>query len=311
MSLQPTPLCDSVSNATRSNSIVKSCVQQIESRGPLSLPSPRGHPAAMAPQAFAAVNPTRAQLVPPIQVNPLQVNSTGTPLGVSIPVGNSPESVCMNLEDELTKMIDEDSSRKVNPSRRARSVSRTPPNPPVKVRAVTLSSNPAPGILHQCARVVASNPFQESRRARHDEISAQSRVRTKSKSGRTSSRPPKSRLVVTGNALPGQEKTLEFMFEQKPVSKLDSAENLPSNFWADMLGFSIGTNKNKADNIPNEVVNRILKASSFKLNWVLDPFARTGGIGIVAKKMGRRFIGFEINKDKLIFAMKRIDNEEK
>ena len=86
----------------------------------------------MAPQAFAEVNPSRAQPVPPIQVNPLQVNSTGTPLGVAIPVGNSPESVCMNLEDELTKMIDEDSSRKVNPSRRARSVSRTPPNPSVK-----------------------------------------------------------------------------------------------------------------------------------------------------------------------------------
>ena len=59
------------------------------------------------------------------------------------------------------------------------------------------------------------------------------------------------------------------------------------------------------------MINRILKASSFKLNWVLDPFARTGGIGVVAKKMGRRFIGFEINKDKLILAMKRIDNEEK
>ena len=106
-------------------------------------------------------------------------------------------------------------------------------------------------------------------------------------------------------------KSGEFMFEQKPVSKLDSAENLPSNFWADILGFSLSANKNQSDSIPDEVINRILKASSFKLNWVLDPFARTGGIGIVAKKMGRRFIGFEINKDKLILAMKRIDSEEK
>ena len=106
-------------------------------------------------------------------------------------------------------------------------------------------------------------------------------------------------------------KSGEFMFEQKPVSKIDNRENLPSNFWADMLGFGLSAKDNQSDNLPDEAINRILKASSFKLNWVLDPFARTGGIGIVAKKMGRRFIGFEINKDKLILAMKRIDSEEK
>ena len=106
-------------------------------------------------------------------------------------------------------------------------------------------------------------------------------------------------------------KSGEFMFEQKPVSNSDNSENLTSNFWGDMLGLSFRREGNQSDSIPDEVVNRILKASSFKLNWVLDPFARSGGIGIVAKKIGRRFIGFEINKDKLILAMKRIDSEEK
>jgi DNA modification methylase len=43
---------------------------------------------------------------------------------------------------------------------------------------------------------------------------------------------------------------------------------------------------------------------------VVDPFARTGEIGMIAKKMGRRFIGFEIDEDKLILAMKRIDSEQ-
>ena len=106
-------------------------------------------------------------------------------------------------------------------------------------------------------------------------------------------------------------KSSEFMFEQKPVSKANNVEDIPSNFWGDLLGFSLSSKDNQSDDIPNEVVSRILKASSFKLNWVLDPFARTGGIGIIAKKIGRRFIGFEINKDKLILAMKRIDSEEK
>ena len=106
-------------------------------------------------------------------------------------------------------------------------------------------------------------------------------------------------------------KSGEFMFEQKPVSNSYDVDNLPSNFWGDMLGHNFRYEDNQSDSIPDEVVKRILKASSFKLNWILDPFARSGGIGIVAKKMGRRFIGFEINKDKLILAMKRIDSEEK
>ena len=106
-------------------------------------------------------------------------------------------------------------------------------------------------------------------------------------------------------------KSGEFMFEQKPVSNSDHSNNLPSNFWGDRLGLNFRPEGNQSDSVPDEVVNRILKASSFKLNWILDPFARSGGIGIVAKKMGRRFIGFEINKDKLILAMKRIDSEEK
>jgi DNA modification methylase len=51
-----------------------------------------------------------------------------------------------------------------------------------------------------------------------------------------------------------------------------------------------------------------LDASSFKLNWVLDPFMGIGDAGVACKKNGRRYIGFETNKDHLLLAMKRIDN---
>ena len=50
-----------------------------------------------------------------------------------------------------------------------------------------------------------------------------------------------------------------------------------------------------------------MDASSFKLNWILDPFMRTGDVGVASKSVGRRFIGFEANKDKLLMSMKRID----
>ena len=55
---------------------------------------------------------------------------------------------------------------------------------------------------------------------------------------------------------------------------------------------------------------KILDASSFKLNWVLDPFMKNGDIGVSCKKAGRRFIGFEANKDLSLMSMKRIDQNE-
>ena len=105
-------------------------------------------------------------------------------------------------------------------------------------------------------------------------------------------------------------KSNEFMFNQKPLSELSESENLQTNFWGDIMHIKSSSEINMPEDKPEQVFKRILKASSFKLNWVVDPFARTGEIGMIAKKMGRRFIGFEIDKDKLILAMKRIDSEQ-
>ena len=58
---------------------------------------------------------------------------------------------------------------------------------------------------------------------------------------------------------------------------------------------------------PKPLINRILDASSFKLNYIVDPFMRNGDIGVIAKLRGRRFIGFDTNQDNLLVAMKRID----
>lgn len=41
---------------------------------------------------------------------------------------------------------------------------------------------------------------------------------------------------------------------------------------------------------------------------VLDPFMGSGTTGIVAKKLGRNFIGIDIKKEYIEIAMKRIDN---
>jgi site-specific DNA-methyltransferase (adenine-specific) len=112
-------------------------------------------------------------------------------------------------------------------------------------------------------------------------------------------------------------KTNEFMFNQEVAtnefenSNLNKlTENSKTNLWSDIINIQIGkTVKIKGDK-PEQLIERILNASSFKLNWVLDPFTRSGGIGVISKKMGRRFIGFESDKDQLLMALKRIDREK-
>ena len=112
-------------------------------------------------------------------------------------------------------------------------------------------------------------------------------------------------------------KTNEFMFNQEvPSNKLENtnlnelSEVHNSNLWSDIMDVKIGTTVKIEGDKPEQLIERILGASSFKLNWVLDPFTRSGGVGVIAKKMGRRFIGFESNKDQLLMALKRIDREK-
>jgi len=101
-------------------------------------------------------------------------------------------------------------------------------------------------------------------------------------------------------------KTNEFLFNQKPIGVntiIDSEiDNIQSNFWAD-----IPSNSDEWGRYPQKLYSRILDASSFKLNWVLDPFMGFGDVGVASKSNGRRFIGFETNKDYVLLAMKRID----
>ena len=112
-------------------------------------------------------------------------------------------------------------------------------------------------------------------------------------------------------------KTNEFMFNQE-IAKNESenlnlnklTENSKTNLWSDIIDVQIGKTVKIKGEKPEQLIERILNASSFKLNWVLDPFTRSGGIGVISKKMGRRFIGFESDKDQLLMALKRIDKEK-
>jgi|TARA_B100000586_G_scaffold269008_1_gene246796 site-specific DNA-methyltransferase (adenine-specific) len=104
-------------------------------------------------------------------------------------------------------------------------------------------------------------------------------------------------------------KTGDFIFDREMITNDNKAddsqtsENM-SNLWLEY--FTSSSEQEKGD-LPEKLLEKILKASSFKLSWVVDPFMRKGSVGVAAKNKGRRFIGFETDQDNLLVSMKRID----
>ena len=61
---------------------------------------------------------------------------------------------------------------------------------------------------------------------------------------------------------------------------------------------------------PEYLLERIILASTQKGDYILDPFVGSGTTGVVAKRLGRKFIGIDAEKDYLNIAKKRLDNED-
>jgi len=102
-------------------------------------------------------------------------------------------------------------------------------------------------------------------------------------------------------------KTEEFLFKQHPIG-INTINQLNSNQLESNLWLDIPETPEDCGQYPQKLFLRIIKASSFKLNWILDPFMGVGDVGVACKGLGRRFIGFEINKDHLLLSMKRVDD---
>ncbi|MEM4750003.1 MAG: site-specific DNA-methyltransferase, partial [Sulfolobales archaeon] len=47
---------------------------------------------------------------------------------------------------------------------------------------------------------------------------------------------------------------------------------------------------------PEEILERVIRISTREGDLILDPMAGTGTTGVVAKRLGRRFILIEINR---------------
>src|SRR6266566_301355 len=87
----------------------------------------------------------------------------------------------------------------------------------------------------------------------------------------------------------------------------------PSNIWTDLTipFWSMAENTDHPTQKPEKLLAKIILASSHPGQLVFDPFLGSGTTSVVAKKLGRRYVGVEIDEMYSCLAEKRLDLAEK
>lgn len=83
----------------------------------------------------------------------------------------------------------------------------------------------------------------------------------------------------------------------------------PANIWTDLTVpfWSMPENTDHPTQKPEKLLAKIILASSNAQDIVLDPFLGSGTTAVVARKLGRRFIGVEIDETYACLAEKRLE----
>lgn len=83
----------------------------------------------------------------------------------------------------------------------------------------------------------------------------------------------------------------------------------PSNIWTDLTVpfWSMYENTDHPTQKPEKLVARLILASSNSGDFVFDPFLGSGTTAVVAKKLGRRFLGIEVDHTYCCWALKRLE----
>ncbi len=86
----------------------------------------------------------------------------------------------------------------------------------------------------------------------------------------------------------------------------------PSNIWTDITipFWSMSENTDHPTQKPEKLVSKIILASSKPNDVVFDPFLGSGTTSVVARKLGRRYVGIEIDKLYCCLAEKRLENAQ-
>ena len=86
----------------------------------------------------------------------------------------------------------------------------------------------------------------------------------------------------------------------------------PSNLWTDISVpfWSMPENTDHPTQKPEKLLAKIILASSEPEDMVFDPFLGSGTTSVVAKKLGRKYCGVEINEEYCCLAEKRLELAE-
>lgn len=85
-------------------------------------------------------------------------------------------------------------------------------------------------------------------------------------------------------------------------------DSYPSNFWDDISVpfWSMSENTAHPTQKPEKLIAKLILASSNEGDVVLDPFLGSGTTSVVAKKLGRHFVGVEQNERYCVWAQYRL-----
>ncbi len=82
----------------------------------------------------------------------------------------------------------------------------------------------------------------------------------------------------------------------------------PSNFWDDISVpfWSMPENTDHPTQKPEKLIAKLILASSRPGDLVFDPFMGSGTTCVVARKLGRRYLGIDVNEEYCLWAAKRL-----
>lgn len=87
----------------------------------------------------------------------------------------------------------------------------------------------------------------------------------------------------------------------------------PSNLWTDISVpfWSMPENTDHPTQKPEKLIAKLILASSKPGDFVFDPFAGSGSTCVVAKKLGRKYAGVEVEEQYCCMAVKRLTAADK
>ena len=107
------------------------------------------------------------------------------------------------------------------------------------------------------------------------------------------------------------DKNAKHMFNYELMKELNDGKQMKDVWRGPLTSQKEKTCGKHPTQKPEYLLERIIQASTQEGQIVLDPFVGSGTTGVVAKRLGRRFIGIDNCEEYISIAKSRIEKEER